>query len=147
MGCFWKPDVLFSKLNGVINTEVGYMGGEEKKDSYSYEEVSSSQTGHAEVVKIEYDSNKLSYEKLLETFWKNHNPTTLNRQGPDVGEQYRSVIFYYNEEQKKKAENSKKEIQKHTDKKIVTRIQKAGKFYRAEEYHQKFLEKHKGAIC
>ncbi len=150
MGCFWGPQVLFDETNGVLKTEVGYMGGEEKQEDYSYEEVCSGSTGHAEVVKVEFDSSKITYSELLNIFWKNHNPTTLNRQGLDFGKQYRSVIFYFNDSQKKVALASKKKWQKEFDKegkKIVTQILKAGKFYRAEDYHQYYLKKRGKKVC
>jgi len=149
MGCFWKPDVLFSKVPGVLKTEVGYMGGDDSKfNNPSYEEVCSDKTGHVEIVHIYYASEKVSYEKILDVFWKNHNPTQVNRQGPDIGSQYRSVIFFYNDKQKKIAEKSKRKIQDHyKDKKIATEIVPASKFYRAEEYHQKYLIKNQGAVC
>ena len=145
-GCFWGVEYIFSKTKGVVSTEVGYMGGDLKNPKY--EDVCRHDTGHAEVVKIEFDSRKVSYGELLEIFWKNHNPTTLNRQGPDVGTQYRSVIFYYNLDQKNKAIISKENYQKKLgDKKIVTQIVPAKEFYRAEEYHQKYLEKNGRTFC
>ncbi len=145
-GCFWGVEYIFSKTKGVLSTEVGYMGGKFKNPNY--EDVCRDDTGHAEVVKIEFDPSKINYEELLETFWKNHNPTTLNRQGPDVGTQYRSVIFYYSKEQKNKAISSKENYQKKLgDRKIVTQIVPAEEFYRAEEYHQKYLEKHGKKFC
>ncbi len=147
MGCFWKPQDLFSGSKGVKKTETGYMGGDESYDSLTYEEVCSGKTGHAEVVKIEYDNEKINYDDLLEIFWKNHNPTQLNRQGPDFGSQYRSIIFYSNKEQKKKAEKSLKEEQKEYTGKIVTEIRPIGRFYRAEEYHQDFVKKHGKSFC
>lgn len=140
-GCFWGVEETFRKLPGVINTEVGYMGG--TIENPTYEEVCTDKTGHAEVVKIEYDPNEISYEQLLEVFWTCHDPTTLNRQGPDVGTQYRSVIFYHNEEQRKLAEASKKEWDASGRFKdpIVTQIVPASIFWRAEEYHQRYLQK------
>lgn len=141
MGCFWTPQRVFDKVEGVIATKVGYMGGKEDKKNYSYEEVCSGRTGHAETVYIEFDSGKIKYEDLLKIFWENHDPTQLNRQGPDSGTQYRSAIFYYSADQKKIAEKSMKKRQKEIPGKIVTEIKAAGKFYDAEEYHQKYLEK------
>jgi len=140
-GCFWGVEETFRKLPGVIDTEVGYMGG--NKENPTYEEVCTDTTGHAEVVKIEYNPEEISYAQLLEVFWNNHNPTTLNRQGPDVGTQYRSVIFYYTEEQKRLAEASKKELDESGRYKnpIVTEIVPADTFWRAEEYHQRYLQK------
>jgi peptide-methionine (S)-S-oxide reductase len=148
MGCFWSPQLLFSETKGVLKADVGYMGGEEKKKNYSYEDVSYKNTGHAEVVQIEFDSDKISYRELLRIFWTSHDPTTMNRQGPDIGKQYRSVIFYYNENQKKQAEESKRVYQEETgNKKIVTQIIEAGIFYKAEEYHQDFLKKRGLKVC
>ncbi len=147
MGCFWHSEAAFSKVKGVSKTEVGYMGGDESRESVSYEDVCSDETGHAEVVRVEFDSDIVSYSELLDLFWKNHDPTQMNRQGVDVGTQYRSAIFYLNDSQKKIAEESLKTWQKRLGKKkIVTNIVKAGKFFRAEEYHQKYHEKH-GGVC
>ena len=144
-GCFWGVELMFSKIEGVLKATSGYSGGHMRNPTY--EQVCSDKSGHAEVVHIEFDPSKVSYEKLLDIFWKNHNPTTINMQGPDVGTQYRSVIFYYDEEQKKKAMKSKEEYQKKLDKKIVTNIEKAQEFYPAEEYHQRYLEKHGQTSC
>lgn len=142
MGCFWQPDILFSKVPGVIETIVGYIGGDENYyPNPTYKQICSGDTGYAEAVKIIFDSKKTSYKKLLDIFWSSHNPTTLNRQGPDVGAQYRSAIFYVSESQKKEAEESKKEKQKTLKNKIVTEITKAANFFPAEDYHQKYLEK------
>jgi len=143
-GCFWGVELLFSKTKGVISTKAGYMGGDEKKyPNPNYEEVCTDETGYAEVVEIKYDSDKIGYEDLLKIFFENHNPTILNRQGPDLGTQYRSVVFFYDNEQEKLAEKIKKEYQKMigNEKVIVTQIIRASKFYPAEEYHQKYLEK------
>ena len=118
----------------------GYSGG--KTSNPTYEQVCSNSTEHAEVVMINYDETVISYEDLLESFWKKHDPTTLNRQGPDIGNQYRSAIFYYDEEQKELAQKSLNEFQKKLNKKIVTEITKADTFWKAEEYHQKYFEKH-----
>jgi len=137
-GCFWRPEETFSKVKGVISTAVGYMGG--KVENPSYKQVCSGKTGHAEVVQIKFDSSKVSYKKLLNIFWKIHNPTQLNRQGPDVGSQYRSVIFFHDEEQRELAEKSKPGS-------TVTEIVPATIFYPAEEYHQKYLQKGKGRVC
>jgi peptide-methionine (S)-S-oxide reductase len=144
MGCFWGPELLFSKVKGVKKTEVGYMGGEETGE-VRYEEVG--KKGHAEVVRIEFDSEQVSYSDLLNLFWENHDPTTINRQGLDIGKQYRSVIFFMDDSQKKAAKKSLKEKEKEIDGDIVTLIEKAGKFYRAEEYHQKYMVKNEGAVC
>lgn len=148
-GCFWGVEEAFYKIPGVISTRVGYIGGDEKKyPNPSYKLVCTDKTGHAEAVEVVFDSQKINYSKLLDIFWGIHNPTTLNRQGLDFGTQYRSVIFYHNEKQKKEAQESlKKEQKKLGAKKIVTQIVKAGKFYEAEEYHQKYFEKNPGAGC
>ncbi len=143
-GCFWHVEAAFQKILGVIQTSVGYMGGPLKNPNYR--QVCTDITGHAEVVQIQYDPKKISYEELLEIFWKIHDPTQLNRQGPNIGTQYRSVIFYYTEEQKKKALKSREKHQKKYKNKIVTEINPALEFWRAEDYHQKYFEKH-GAIC
>ena len=142
MGCFWKPQYLYSQVKGV-KTVVGYMGGEKPA---TYNEVCSDKTGHAEVVKLIYDEKKVSYADLLKIFWEKHDPTTLNRQGPDVGLQYRSVIFYTDENQKKLAESSKRGVEKQLGKKVVTQILPAKTFYKAEEYHQNYFEK-TGEVC
>ena len=140
-GCFWHVEAAFSDVKGVVSTAVGYMVG--TMSDPSYEDVCSDETGHAEVVQVEYDPKQVSYSALLDVFWKIHDPTTLNRQGPDEGTQYRSVIFYHDEQQKKEAEKSKEQMQKKFCGKIVTAIMKAGVFYKAEEYHQKYFKKHK----
>ena len=139
-GCFWGVEYNFSKLEGVNEVVSGYSGG--KTSNPTYEQVCSNSTEHAEVVMIDYDETVISYEDLLDSFWKKHDPTTLNRQGPDVGNQYRSAIFYYDEEQKELAQKSLDEFQKKLNKKIVTEITKADTFWKAEEYHQKYFEKH-----
>ncbi len=148
-GCFWHVELAFSKLNGVISTRVGYIGGDDNKyGKPDYEMVCTDKTGHAEAVEVTYDSKKISYKKILDVFWKNHNPTELNRQGPDIGTQYRSVIFFHNEEQRKEALKSLKEMQKKFgNRKIVTQIVKASEFHLAEEYHQKYLEKRGMNYC
>ncbi|MBA4603471.1 peptide-methionine (S)-S-oxide reductase MsrA [Thermoactinomyces mirandus] len=140
-GCFWGVEETFRKIPGVINTSVGYMGG--TTENPTYEDVCTDQTGHAEVVRVEYDPEQVSYEELLDVFWNNHNPTTLNRQGPDVGTQYRSIIFYHSPAQKKAAEESKRRLEQSGKwkKPIVTRIEPAAKFWRAEEFHQRYLQK------
>ena len=144
-GCFWGVEETFRKIKGVIKTTVGYMGGDLKNPNY--EQVCTDKTGHAEVIQIIFDEEQISYEKLLETFWKIHDPTQLNMQGPDIGTQYRSVIFYHNELQKKIAKQSKKQIQKKYVKIIVTEIIPSREFYPAEEYHQKYLQKQDRASC
>ena len=141
-GCFWHVEDLLSKTKGVKSTKVGYIGGQ--LPNPTYEEVCTDKTGHAEAVEVEYDPDEISYEALLDVFWNNHNPTTLNRQGPDVGIQYRSAIFYHNDEQKEIAEKSKQTIDKsgQFEKPIITEIVPTPTFYEAEEYHQKYFKKH-----
>ncbi len=142
MGCFWGVQSVFDAVPGVIKTEAGYMGGDETVYSKpSYAQVCSDVTGYAEVVRIEYDKTKVSYGKLLDIFWKNHNSTTKNQQGADYGSQYRSAIFYYSEEQREKAEKSLEVEQKKIKGKIVTEIANAEKFFKAEEYHQDYYKK------
>lgn len=140
-GCFWGVQAAFDKLTGVIYSEVGFMGG--TKENPTYEEVSRGDTGHAEVVQLIFDPEKISYSKLLDEFWHIHNPTLLNQQGPDLGTQYRSVIFYHTEEQLKIAEESreKQQLSGNYEFKIATSIEKASTFYPADEKHQKYLEK------
>ena len=138
-GCFWKPDLEFEKLEGVKKTEVGYCGG--NNPNTTYENVCTGKTNHAEVVKVYYDENIISYKELLNFFLKIHDPTTLNRQGPDVGTQYRSEIFYTKEEQKKIAEKVIEEANEKFKGKVVTRISKESNYCRAEDYHQKYLKK------
>ena len=139
-GCFWGVELTFSKIEGVESTAVGYCGG--SVPDPTYEIVCAGQSGHAEVVLVEFDPDKVSYNNLLDTFWSLHDPTTLNRQGPDIGTQYRSVIFFQDEDQAVVAETSKEKLQESgrfiND--IVTEIVPAAEFYRAEEYHQKYLE-------
>ena len=162
-GCFWGVQYNFDsfdktqshpersrmddQVKGVIETEVGYAGGH--MENPTYKEVCTDKTGHAEVVHLLYDQDIVSYEELLKNFWENHDPTTMNRQGPDVGSQYRSVIFYYNGEQKELAEKSKEELGKSGKYRnpIVTEIIPASPFYKAEEYHQKYFEKTGQKIC
>jgi len=141
-GCFWGVEELYRKLTGVSKTEVGYTGG--KTENPTYEQVCSGNTDHAEAVQITYNPELVSYETLLDMFWKNHNPTTRNSQGPDFGSQYRSVIFYHDEDQRIAAEKSKLELQgsgKWGPRPIVTEIVPAAPFYSAEEYHQQYLAK------
>ena len=140
-GCFWGVEAEFRKVDGVVEAAVGYSGGTTK--SPTYKDVCSGATGHAEVIEVEYDPSKVSYEELLEVFWKNHDPTTPNRQGWDVGTQYRSAIFYHSPEQKAAAEVSKEKAQERFKKPIVTEITSASEFYRAEEYHQRYFEKNR----
>lgn len=136
-GCFWCVEAVFERLPGVQSVTAGYAGG--SKANPTYEEVCSGTTGHAEVAQITYDPSVISYEKLLEWFWKAHDPTTLNRQGADVGTQYRSVIFFSDESQRKAADESKRKAQKEFDNPIVTEIQPLTKFYAAENYHQDYF--------
>ncbi len=140
-GCFWGVEEAFRILEGVASTEVGFSGG--TSENPTYEEVCSFDTHHAEVVRVIFDDEKISYTELLEVFWKNHNPTQKNRQGPDVGSQYRSVVFYYDEQQKNDAERSKQALEqsKKYSAPIATVIEQAGMFYKAEEYHQQYLAK------
>lgn len=138
-GCFWGVEEIFRMQEGVKSTRVGYAGGDIKNPSY--ELVCSNKTGHAEAVEVAYEPKEISYEQLLNIFWKNHNPTTPNRQGVDIGSQYRSVIFYHDEKQKKAAEKSLKDYQKKLTQKIVTQIVPAQEFFEAEEYHQKYYSK------
>lgn len=146
-GCFWGVEETFRTTPGVIHTAVGYMGG--STDQPTYEEVCTDKTGHAEVVEVEFDSAVVTYDQLLKVFWENHNPTTLNRQGPDVGTQYRSAIFYHSEQQKEQAEASKKvlDVSGKWKNPIVTVIAPATTFYRAEEYHQRYLQKRGLGSC
>jgi peptide-methionine (S)-S-oxide reductase len=146
-GCFWGVEAAFRQVEGVLATAVGYSGG--RLENPTYENVCSGRTGHAEVVEVEYDPSKVSYEKLLDVFWENHDPTTLNRQGPDIGEQYRSAIFFVTPEQEAAARASKERLEKSGRYKrpIVTEITPASTFFRAEEYHQRYLEKHGLAHC
>jgi len=135
-GCFWCTEALFQMLSGVKSVASGYAGG--TKENPTYKEVCTGTTGHAEVIQIVYDPKVVSYEKLLETFWEAHDPTTLNRQGADTGTQYRSIILYNNEAQKAAAEKSKAEAQKHFSRPIVTQIVPLKAFYKAEDYHQDY---------
>jgi peptide-methionine (S)-S-oxide reductase len=146
-GCFWHVEETFRHLKGVLSTTVGYTGGTLKNPTY--EDVCTDKTGHAEVVEITYDPKKITYEGLLRVFWDIHDPTTKNRQGPDVGTQYRSAIFYHSPEQQTTAELSKGNLEQSGKygKKIVTEITKATTFYPAEEYHQQYLAKHGLAAC
>jgi peptide-methionine (S)-S-oxide reductase len=140
-GCFWGVEAEFRKVEGVVDATVGYSGG--ALENPTYKDVCSGTTGHAEVVEVEYDPSKVSYEELLEVFWENHDPTTLNRQGPDVGTQYRSAIFFHTPEQEAAARASKERAQDRFKKPIVTEITPAAEFYRAEEYHQRYFEKNR----
>ena len=146
-GCFWGVEATFRQLKGVVATDVGYLGGTMKNPTYV--DVCSGTTGHAEVVQVTYDTSATSYAKLLEVFWANHDPTTLNRQGPDVGTQYRSAIFYHSPEQRDAAYASKQKLQNsgRFRRPIVTEITPTSAFYRAEDYHQQYLEKRGLATC
>jgi peptide-methionine (S)-S-oxide reductase len=144
-GCFWGVEETFRTTKGVASTAVGYMGG--SLANPTYEQVCTDETGHAEVVQVEYDPAIVSYEELLEIFWKGHNPTTLNRQGPDFGTQYRSAIYYHTPEQEAAAKASKQKAQTRFAKPIVTEITPASTFWRAEEYHQRYLEKRGQRSC
>ena len=139
LGCFWGPEIKFSKIDGIVKTEVGYCGG--NSPTTTYKEVCTGETNHAEVVKIDFDEKIISYEKILDIFFESHDPTTLNSQGPDFGTQYRSEIFYFNEDQKKIAENVLTRINKKLSGKVVTKISLIKNYCPAEEYHQKYLEK------
>jgi peptide-methionine (S)-S-oxide reductase len=146
-GCFWGVEASFRRVKGVVSTEVGYTGG--KTADPTYEEVCSDKTGHAEAVEVTYDPRKVSYRELLDVFWSIHDPTQLNRQGPDVGSQYRSAIFYMNDDQARAARESKRKIEESAklDGLIVAEIVPAKEFYRAEEYHQQYYEKRGMGSC
>jgi peptide-methionine (S)-S-oxide reductase len=144
-GCFWGVEAAFRQVKGVVSTAVGYSGGHFPNPTYK--DVCSGKTGHAEVVQVEYEPAQVSYDDLLKVFWDNHDPTTLNRQGPDVGAQYRSAIFFHTPEQESAAKASKEKMQAGYKKKIVTEITPASEFYRAEDYHQQYLEKRGLAHC
>ena len=146
-GCFWGVEEIFRTMKGVKGTKVGYTGG--SMGNPTYEDVCSDETGHAEALQIEFNPLEISYEELVRTFFNNHNPTTLNRQGPDIGDQYKSIIFYHNDRQKKAAEKSKQALEKSGkfSRKIVTEIEPALTFYKAEDYHQKYLMKRGLKTC
>ena len=139
LGCFWGPEIKFSKLNGVIKTEVGYCGGQTAETTYK--EVCTGSTNHAEVVKLDFDPKIISYDKILEFFFEIHDPTTLNSQGPDFGTQYRSEIFYLNDNQKVTAENIINKENERLSGKVVTKLSQVRNYCVAEEYHQRYLEK------
>ena len=138
-GCFWGIEEIFRKIEGVLETKVGYAGG--VLPNPTYQDVCSGNTGHAEVVQIEFDPNKIFFKKILDHFWLCHDPTQLNRQGPDIGTQYRSVIFYFTDEERAIAEESKNNFQKKLSSKIVTEILQFTNFFEAEEYHQCYIQK------
>jgi peptide-methionine (S)-S-oxide reductase len=146
-GCFWGVEAAFRQIPGVISTQVGYAGG--TLENPTYRDVCSDHTGHAEVVEVTYDPARVAYDDLLRVFWENHDPTQVNRQGPDVGTQYRTVVFYHSPEQQAAASASKAELERaHTYRRpIATQIEPAGPFYRAEEYHQQYLEKRGLSTC
>ena len=139
LGCFWGPEIKFSKIEGIIKTEVGYCGG--NSPTTTYKEVCAGDTNHAEVVKLDFDEKIITYEKILKTFFQIHDPTTLNSQGPDFGTQYRSEIFYLNDNQKKIAEKVLNDTNERLSGKVVTKISLLKNYCPAEEYHQKYLEK------
>ena len=141
LGCFWGPEIKFSKIDGVIRTEVGYCGG--NSSSATYKEVCAGKTNHAEVVKLEFDDKVISFKKILDLFFKMHDPTQKDMQFPDVGTQYRSEIFYETDKQKKEAEEVLNEKNKEFNGKIQTNISKIKNYCKAEEYHQKYIEKNK----
>jgi peptide-methionine (S)-S-oxide reductase len=146
-GCFWGVEAAFRQVEGVVATAVGFSGG--GLENPSYQDVCTGTTGHAEVVQVDYDPERVSYEDLLTVFWENHDPTTLNRQGPDIGTQYRSVVFYHSPEQKEAAQSSKEKLGqsgRYQDP-IVTTVEPASTFYKAEDYHQQYLEKRGLATC
>lgn len=142
-GCFWCVEAVYQRIPGVVSVMPGYAGGTKKNPTY--EEVCTGETGHAEVAQITFDPAQVAYEKILQWFWRAHDPTTLNRQGNDVGTQYRSIILYHDERQKKIAEKSKASAQKEFDDPIVTEIQPLKEFYSAENYHQNYYNNHKNA--
>jgi peptide-methionine (S)-S-oxide reductase len=146
-GCFWGVEDAFARIPGVTETAVGYMGGDLQNPRY--EDVCTDRTGHAEVVQLQFDPNQVTYERLLEIFWQIHDPTTLNRQGPDVGTQYRSAVFTHDEAQRKAAVALKEQLQAsgRFRRPIVTAITPATTFWRAEDYHQKYFQKHGGSSC
>ncbi len=146
-GCFWGVEAAFRQIKGVQSTQVGYTGGH--RPNASYEEVCTGTTGHAEAVEVTYDPSRVSYDDLLNVFWKNHDPTTPNRQGPDIGEQYRSAILFHSpaQESAAKASKARLEAEHRYRRPIVTQVIPAGPFYRAEEYHQQYLEKRGLSTC
>jgi peptide-methionine (S)-S-oxide reductase len=144
-GCFWQVEIDFANTPGVLSTEVGYAGGQ--TDSPSYEEVCSGRTGHAEAVHLTFDPDEVSYAQLLDVFFETHDPTQVNRQGPDVGHQYRSAIFFHTPEQEREAIAAKERAATEHRKPIATEIVPAGPFWRAEDYHQRYLEKRGMATC
>ena len=144
-GCFWQVEVDFRSLDGVIDVVVGYTGGSVSEPSY--EQVCTGQTGHAEACEIRFDPAKVTYRELLDVFWATHDPTQLNRQGPDIGSQYRSAIFFHDAEQEAEAVASRQAVQEKTPAEVVTEIVPAGEFWPAEDYHQRYLERRGVASC
>lgn len=144
-GCFWGVEAAYRQITGVRSTAVGYAGG--SADNPTYKQVCTGRTGHAEVVEVTFDPQRVSYEELLDIFWTNHDPTTLNRQGPDVGTQYRSAIFFHSPEQEKAARASLERRQEGLSRPIVTKVEPASTFYMAEDYHQQYLEKRGLSTC
>ena len=144
-GCFWGVEVAFRNVPGVKDAAVGYMGG--SVPNPTYEQVCTDRTGHAEVGQVEFDPAEVSYESLLDTFWAEHDPTQLNRQGPDVGRQYRSAVFFHSPEQQEQALESKARVQARYDRPVSTEIEPASEFWRAEDYHQQYLVKRGRASC
>ena len=146
-GCFWGVETAFRQLDGVLSTAVGYMGG--TTESPTYQDVCTGTTGHAEVAQVEFDPDRISYEELLQTFWKVHNPTTRNRQGPDIGTQYRSAVFFHDPEQEQAVRESKEKLDQsgRCPGPIVTQIEPAADFFLAEDYHQQYLEKRGQSSC
>ena len=144
-GCFWGVEAAFRQLEGVTGTRVGYTGG--RTENPTYEDVCSHATGHAEVVEVSYDDEQLSYDDLLKVFWGKHDPTQLNRQGWDIGDQYRSVVFFHDDEQQETALRSKADEQAHHSRPVVTQVEPAQTFYEAEDYHQQYLEKRGQSSC
>lgn len=144
-GCFWGVEAAFRRLDGVSATRVGYAGG--NVDNPTYEQVCTDRTGHAEVVEVTYDDSVIPYEQLLAVFWAEHDPTQLNRQGPDIGAQYRSAIFVHDEEQRVAAEASRVRVQERLTRPVVTQIEDAPPFWEAEDYHQRYLEKRGMSSC
>ena len=144
MGCFWKPETVFRQVDGVTDARVGYAGGHVADPTYR--QVCQGNTGHAEVVQVDFDSDRVSYDELLATFWANHDPTTRNRQGPDVGRQYRSAIYAHDDDQLAAARASMEARQAELSRPVVTEVEPLEVFYQAEDYHQRYLEK-AGAVC
>jgi peptide-methionine (S)-S-oxide reductase len=144
-GCFWGVEAAFRQLEGVTRTRVGYSGG--ALENPTYEDVCSHTTGHAEVVEVTYDPDRVSYDQLLQVFWRKHDPTQLNRQGWDIGDQYRSVVFFHDKEQQEAALAAKAREQASYTAPIVTQVEPAGTFYEAEDYHQQYLEKRGRSTC